>query len=105
MLTHGISHLAVFNCVWEVVYAVNNCPKFDISYPTDHAEQQQIADGFRQKSKVGFSVCAGAIDGMLLWTQCPSQSQCDIVKCGPGKFFCARKWKYGINMQAVCDSQ
>ena len=41
---------------------------------------------------------------MLVWTQCPSEGQCQLLKCGAQNFFCSRKHKFGINLQAVCDS-
>ena len=51
-LSHGISHSAVFDCVWEVVNAVNACPSLCIRYPRDHDSQKKIALGFQKKSKL-----------------------------------------------------
>lgn len=103
MLTHGILHSVLFYILWEVVDAVNHCPKLAFKYPTVHAKQKEIAEGFKQKSDVGFDVCAGCIDGMIVWTECPFRSQCDLINCGPRNFFCSRKHKYGLNLQGVCD--
>jgi len=47
----------------------------------------------------------GAIDGMLVWTEKPTDAACKMAHCGPRKFFCGRKHKYGLNMQAVCDHE
>ena len=86
-----------------VVDAVNSCPQFELKYPENEERQQEIARGFRNKSRVGFSCCAGAIDGLLIWTHKPSKQQCDLTKQGQKKYFCGRKNKYGLNMQGVCD--
>ena len=53
-LVHGISHTEVYECVWRVVNAVNNCPALDISFPSNYEKQREIAQGFHAKSKVGF---------------------------------------------------
>jgi hypothetical protein len=46
---------------------------------------------------------AGAIDGMLLWIEWPSEAECDIACCSSVKFFCRRKHKFGLNLQSTCD--
>ena len=104
-LVHGISHTEVFNSAWRVVDAVNKCPELDIKYPNSFAEQRKIARGFQKRSKPGFACCAGAIDGMLLWIEKLTMEQCEAAKCGRKKFFCGRKHKFGLNLQAVCDSE
>ena len=104
-IAHDISHTEVHRCIWRVVNAVNNCTDLKIQCPADHAAQKAIANGFRKKSKVGFSNCAGAIDGMLVWIEKPYLDECDFAQTGPKKFFCGRKKKFGMNMQAVCDHE
>ena len=53
-------------------------------------------------SSVGFDNCAGAIAGMLIWTHMPTvEAACDEI--GRKSFLCARKGKFGLNMQAVSD--
>ena len=47
----------------------------------------------------------GAIDGMLLWMEKPTEEDCKIAECGPKKFFCGRKHKFGLNFQGTCDSK
>jgi hypothetical protein len=49
MLTHGISHISVFNCIWRVVSAVNRCVDLRIRFPTDHEIQKKIAKALRAK--------------------------------------------------------
>jgi len=104
-IAHGISHTEVYRCVWRVVNAVNNCPQLKIQFPADHAVQKAIAHCFRKKSKVGIDKCCGAIDGMLVWIEKPYLDECDFAQTGPKKFFCGRKKKFGMNMQAVCDHE
>jgi hypothetical protein len=78
----------------------------EIKFPEDHAEQHRIARGFKACSpQAKFSNCVGAIDGILIWIEKPRQTDCDLTACGPKKFFCGRKKKFGLNMQAVCDAQ
>ena len=103
MVIYGISHTEVLSSVWMVVEAVNKHAPFFIEYPADHERQKEIASGFYNASSAGFDSCAGAIDGILIWTQKPSEK--DAAKCGLGrkKFLCGRKNKFGLNCQAVSD--
>ena len=41
---------------------------------------------------------------MLLWMEKPSKQQCTEAGDDSGKFYCGRKEKYGLNLQAVCDA-
>ena len=104
MITHGVSHSSVYKSVWSVVDAVNSTEELAIKFPSDHASQKKISRGFKQKSEVGFDCCVGAIDGMLVWISKPNKSDCDWIEIGPGKFYCGRKKKYGLVLQAICDS-
>jgi len=104
-LVHGISHSEVFNSVWKVLDAVNKCPELDISYPTDHNTQRKIAYQFKHRSQAGFGCCEGAIDGMLAWTEKPTEASCKRANCGAKKFFCGRKKKFGVSLQGVCDAE
>lgn len=101
----GLSVAAVYKYVWEVIDAINSLAELAIIYPSSHAKQQQIANGFAAKSMASFDCCAGAVDGILIWIERPSKSQCSIAKVDPSKFFCGRKHKFGLNCQAVCDSE
>lgn len=84
---------------------MNNCPELSFSYPKDHGDQQLIADGFKSVSRGIFECCAGAIDGILIWLEKPSGQHCELSQCGSKKFFCGRKKKFGLNMQATCDHE
>jgi hypothetical protein len=104
-LVHGVSHTEVFRSVWFVVDAVNRCDPLSFSFPSDHKEQKAIAKGFQSKSQPSFGSCAGAIDGMLLWIEKPTDYEALLAQCGPKKFFCGRKHKFGLNLQGMCDSE
>lgn len=105
-LNHGVGYGEVYTSVWRITDAINLCPSLQIRFPTDHQEQQEIADAFKKKSKVArFGGCVGCIDGMLVWTNKPSKRNLEAVGIGPKKFFCGRKKKFGIMLQAVCDSK
>jgi hypothetical protein len=101
MSSYGISHTEVFESVWYVVDAVN--ASFNINYPRNHDEQKKIAAEFKAVSAVEFDVCAGAIDGILIWILKPPLEDAEAVGVDQMKFMCGRKHKYGLNCQAVCD--
>jgi hypothetical protein len=103
MLTHGVCYTSVFNSVWGVVDVINKKPELKITFP-DKQEQLKIAEGFESMSGAGFDRVIGAIDGILIWIIKPNKSECEKVKCGLKSFFCGRKDKFGLNMQAICDN-
>jgi hypothetical protein len=105
MCKYGISHSDVYESVWTVVNAVNMHPEFVIKYPESEEEQQKVADGFKAISSAGFSCCAGAIDGILIWIKRPSMQDCKKSGCDAMKFLCGRKEKFGLNCQAVADAR
>jgi hypothetical protein len=93
-LVHGIGYTDVLRCVWTVVDAVNACPSLGFGYPADHDEQQKIADGFlKSVSRGTFDCGAGAIDGIFIWIEKPSEGHCQISECGSKQFCCGRKKK------------
>jgi len=102
-VVHGVSHSEAFNSVWKVVDAVNVCPVFSISYPSSHEKQRSIAAGFKKKSEPQFSICAGAIDCLLIWIEKPTKAQCKVSQVGAKKWMCGRKKKFGITLQGTCD--
>jgi hypothetical protein len=103
MCQYGISYIEVFRSVWSVVEAINTVPEFQISYPADHDVQRKIAAEFQSVSGVKFDNCAGAIDGVLIWITKPSEKDSQQFGVSRKKLFCARKGKFGLNMQAVSD--
>jgi len=106
MIDHGIGYNAGFQCVWHIVQAVNDNPRLEMTFPSCHEDQARIALGFQQKSRVSFfKNCVGCIDGMLLWTERPSEKELRKAFCGSNSFLCGRKNKFGYNMQAICDAK
>jgi len=101
--TYHISLISVLLSVWGVVEAVNRCEEFHISYPASHEIQKRIAADFAAVSDVGFDVCAGAIDGVLICIGKPSEKDAKRAEISRKKLFCARKNKFGLNCQAVSD--
>jgi DDE superfamily endonuclease len=87
------------------VEALNCHKEFHFSYPDSHEDQRRIAEEYREKSTANFAICAGAIDGILIWTRKPSGADCEKLQLGQRKFFCSRKNKFGLNCQAVCDAR
>jgi len=102
----GISHSSVFENIDIVIESINNCDALKTEFPSDHDEQRKIADGFLRKSlDAQFANCVGYIDGILIWMQKPKKDDCEDVDVCEKKFFCGRKHKFGLNMQATCNSQ
>jgi hypothetical protein len=104
-ICHGIAHSEVFYSVWKVVDAVNRCEELAFGFPASHAKQQELALAFKAKSAAGIDCCVGAVDGMLLWIERPTNADCERAHCGSKKFFCGRKHKFGLNLQATCDAE
>ena len=105
---HGISVKEVYRSVRLIIQAVNSSTsqQLRIKFPSSqHDEQHKLASGFEEKSGANFPSCVAAIDGLLIWTERPSKAQCVLSKCGPKKFFCSRKHKFGLNMMGTVDSE
>jgi len=85
-VVHRVSSTEVFRSVWRVLDAVNQHPGLAIQFPVDHDEQHKIAAGFKTKSQAGLDCCAGCIDGVLIWTEKPSLSDCTLSTCGAKNF-------------------
>ncbi len=101
-LVHGVHTNEVYRSLWRVVDAIHGTRPLDIKFPEEWETQQSIAKGFEDKSKCGFGNCAGCIDGMLVWINKPVEDSAEMG-ISSGKFFCGRKKKFGVNLQAVCD--
>jgi len=102
---YGISYSAMIESVWFVVDATNNQPDFHIKYPESREEQEKIAAAFYRVSQAGFKSCAGAIDGILIWTNKPTMADVKTTGVGQRKYLCSRKHKFGLNCQAVSDAR
>jgi hypothetical protein len=106
-LTHGIGEHSVYRSVYGTINAINRCPRFEFNRDGDEfpslEEQQEIADGFFQKSAAGFDNVVMAMDGMLVWTTQPTKQDCLDVGIGERSFHCYRKDKFGLLLLAGCD--
>ena len=100
---YSVSYCEVFRSVDFVVDAVNSTPTFDISFPTNHDEQRKLAQEFESVSEGGIKGCCGCLDGLLIWTHQPQKKDCEAIGVGCKQFYCGRKYKYGLNMQGLCD--
>ena len=100
---YHISYSEVLESVWYVVEAVNELQVFDIKYPESAEEQRKIAREFQKVSTPGFNICAGAIDGILIWIKKPTMKNAERAGSGQMRFLCGRKGKFGLNCQAVSD--
>ena len=100
----GISHSSVFESIDIVIDAINSCVVMEIKFPSDHQEQQDIADGFRKKSPLAkVNCCAGAVDGLGIWTHKPKKEDCAAAGVDESKFYSGHKHKFGLNLQAICN--
>jgi hypothetical protein len=79
MLIFGIGRADVSKSTWICVEAIRQCKQFDIAYPTCHIAQKAIAQGFYEKSAANFKCCAGALDGLLIWTNRPTESDAALA--------------------------
>jgi len=102
-LVHGISPVEVYRSVWKVVDAINTTEALAIVFPEDEEQQRALAKGFKELSDPGIACCVGAIDGLLIWTEQPTERDCLKAEVGPKKFMCGRKKKFGLNLQGTCD--
>jgi hypothetical protein len=105
MIAMGIGRADVSRSIWLVVEAINRCDHLDITFPTDHDSQRKMALAFKEKSSADFNCCVGAVDGILIWIQRPSEEDAAKSACDPQKYFCGRKHKFGLNCQAICDAK
>jgi len=97
-----VSRGSIYDCVWGVVDCINGCETLSFSFPSLD-EQHQICEGYKKRSWINLPNIIGAIDGMLVWVKKPSIEASDDAKVGQVNFYCSRKEKYGINLQAICD--
>ena len=82
---------------------MNNCESLKFKFPDTHEGQDLVAKGCKDKSKAGFNNCVGCINCMLICTNKPGRRVLEGEKIVPIKFFCGRKKKYGLVIQATCD--
>ena len=84
---HGVSTNEVIKSVCNIVDLVNICEQIKIKFPSTHADQEKLADGFKKKSWAEFDNCIGCVDGMLVWITKPSNYVIRDCNIGSDKFF------------------
>ena len=92
MLTHGISRQSVYCSVWGTTDAVNamlhlSFHQHGAELPS-HNEQEEIAGGFKLRSKAEFDKVCLTVDGMLIWTVQPSTAEYERLRMGERQFHC-----------------
>ena len=85
-----------------VVDFINQCSLLKLGFPTLQ-EKKHICEGYKRRSSIKLPNIIGSIDGMLVWVKKPSLETSDDIRCGQVNFYCSRKVKYGMNLQAICD--
>ena len=88
-------------CINQFIDAVNNCKALEPKLPTTEPELRKLAAGFASKSRAGDLMYGviGAIDGWLCTINCPQGIP------DPSKYHSGHYQRYGINVQAVSDSE
>ena len=62
-----------------------------------------LTDFKRNPVSAGIGRCVVYIDGLVIWTHKLTRSDCEESGVDESEFFCGRKMKFGLNLQAVCD--
>jgi len=97
----GVATARIYNCLWEVIDAVNATASLDFNFmPGDPVWRRQTAQGFNRSRKTPFDNVLGAIDGIAVDQEQPLARD---VPCVADYY--SRKGFYGFNTQAVCDAQ
>jgi hypothetical protein len=85
-----------------VIRAIHKIDHLDLKLPTTRDELDDVRRGFCCKSRKGvMDGCVGAIDGYLCMINTPQKR----FVCNVKEYFSGHYKMYGINMQAMCDSE
>ena len=109
VLTHGMGRSTIYQSILGIVDVINQNDALALNadsapFPSI-AEQEDIAVGFLEKSRVGFDNVIGAIDAMLVTIDLPDKASCKEIGVGQKYFHCSRKDKYGLVLLAICDHE
>jgi len=97
----GVARATMYNCLWEVVDAVNTTPAIDFNFePGDPTWRQRTAHGFQRRRRSPFDNSSGATDGIAVQQEQPLASN---VPCVADYF--SRKRFYALNTQEICNAQ
>ena len=97
----GISKSSFYRCLTKTLLAICDHPDLALRFPTTIRELEFASSGFESLVSNGSIVnCVGAVDGYLLSINTPSRAEVGNVRT----YFSGHYQKYGINVQAVADS-
>lgn len=85
---YGMSHTILFDTVWQVVEAADNLEEFKFLYPECQRLKEAIAHGFAALNDNPLTNCAGAVNGVLIWTNKAIENDTFVARLGDGKFNC-----------------
>lgn len=98
---HGVHKSTLFQCLWEVVEAINGSDIGAFRWSTTEKECAASAAAWRQLSDFDvFTDTVGAIDGLFVALRQPTARDDPRQR----KYFSAHKGTYGLNVQAVCNA-
>jgi len=96
----GVSPSTMYNCLWEVIDAVNASPTLNLCFDLgDPAWRRRTAQGFQSSRKTPFDNVLGAIDGIAVQQEQPLATD---VPCVADYY--SRKGFYAFNTQAICNA-
>jgi len=100
---YGISNHSARRIIILFVSAVRLCGEMDIRLPRTARELEETAKGFEACSSASgvYYGCVGCIDGWLLCINKPRES----TGVRPSDYFSGHYSRFGLNVQAMCDSQ
>jgi len=97
-----ISTKSFYRIVYKCVDAILNCKDLHYHFPNTQAALNDVSAGFADITGNGLiQGCVGCMDGMLLRISAPTLKQAKNAK----SFFSGHYQDFGMNVQAVCDSQ
>lgn len=96
-----ISRATFYYVLKKTLLAICQCDELNITFPSTVQECVQLSLGFMNVSiNDSITTCVGAIDGYLLSIDVPLRDMAGNVKA----FFSGHYQRYGMNIQACCDS-
>ena len=97
-----ISSKSFYWVVYKCVNAILRCKELHYHFPSTEDAIDEVAAGFADISANGLiQGCVGCMDGMLLRISAPTLKQAKNAK----SFFSGHYQDYGMNVQAICNSQ
>ena len=97
-----ISTKSFYRVVYKCVDAILNCKNLHYHFPSTPEAFDEVSAGFADITSNGLiQGCVGCMDGLLLRISAPTLKQAKNAK----SFFSGHYQDFGMNVQAVCDSQ